>query len=78
MMFEQKPISDLVRDRQLNSYKHEDFWQSMDNYQEMQYLNRLWDSGKAPWKVWTDKACESSPPTTSGKTKLPKSDAVST
>ena len=38
MMFEQKPISDLVRDKQLNSYQHKDFWQSMDNYQEMQYL----------------------------------------
>jgi glucose-1-phosphate cytidylyltransferase len=54
VMFEQKPISDLVRDKQLNSYKHEDFWQSMDNYQEVQYLTRLWEAGQAPWKLWKD------------------------
>ena len=57
IMFEQKPIADLVRDRQLNSYKHEDFWQSMDTYQETQTLNRLWLEGKAPWKIWTDTTC---------------------
>jgi glucose-1-phosphate cytidylyltransferase len=57
IMFEQKPIADLVRDRQLNSYKHEDFWQSMDTYQETQTLNRLWLEGNAPWKIWTDTTC---------------------
>jgi glucose-1-phosphate cytidylyltransferase len=62
MMFEQKPISDLVRDKQLNSYKHESFWQAMDNYQEMQYLNRLWQTGEAPWKVWKDNCATSSLP----------------
>jgi glucose-1-phosphate cytidylyltransferase len=61
-MFEQKPISDLVNDHQLNSFRHEEFWQSMDNYQEMQYLNRLWATGEAPWKVWKDKLCEPSSP----------------
>jgi hypothetical protein len=24
----------------------------MDTYQEAQYLNKVWDEGKAPWKVW--------------------------
>jgi len=67
MMFEQKPISDLVRDKQLNSYKHEGFWQSMDNYQEMQYLNRLWASDKAPWKVWRDGNGEAAPKAKSKK-----------
>jgi glucose-1-phosphate cytidylyltransferase len=76
LMFEQKPISDLVRDKQLNSYKHESFWQAMDNYQEMQYLNQLWQTGEAPWKVWKDKACEvASPP--SAKKRLTESGAKS-
>jgi glucose-1-phosphate cytidylyltransferase len=52
IMFERQPIADLVRDRQLNSYKHEGFWQPMDTYQESQYLNKLWQDGAAPWKVW--------------------------
>ncbi len=30
----------------------------MDNYQEMEYLNRLWAGGEAPWKIWKDKAHE--------------------
>lgn len=52
IMFERKPMDDLVRDGQLNAYKHEDFWQPMDTYQESQYLNQVWDAGTAPWKVW--------------------------
>ena len=56
VMFEREPIADLVRDGELNSYRHEGFWQSMDTYQEAQYLNRLWQTGAAPWKVWSDTA----------------------
>ena len=52
MMLERKPMDDLVRDGQLNAYKHEGFWQPMDTYQEAQYLNKLWAEGKAPWKIW--------------------------
>ncbi|HVT74531.1 MAG TPA: glucose-1-phosphate cytidylyltransferase [Lacunisphaera sp.] len=52
VMLERQPMDDLVRDGQLNAYKHEGFWQPMDTYQEMQYLNKLWADGKAPWKVW--------------------------
>jgi len=50
--FERTPISNLVAAGQLNSYRHEGWWQPMDTYQEMQYLNKLWQEGKAPWKVW--------------------------
>lgn len=49
---ERGPIVRLVQERQLHSYKHEGWWQPMDTYQEMTYLNELWNSGKAPWKVW--------------------------
>jgi glucose-1-phosphate cytidylyltransferase len=52
IMLERKPMDDLVRNKQLHSYRHEGFWQPMDTYQEMQYLNRLWTENKAPWKVW--------------------------
>jgi glucose-1-phosphate cytidylyltransferase len=52
VMLERKPMDNLVRDGQLNAYKHEGFWQPMDTYQEVQYLNQLWNIGKAPWKVW--------------------------
>jgi glucose-1-phosphate cytidylyltransferase len=52
MMFEREPILNLVRADQLHSYRHAGFWQPMDTYQETQYLNQLWQEGKAPWKVW--------------------------
>jgi len=52
VMFEREPIAKLVERGQLHSYRHEGFWQPMDTYQEMNYLNRLWSEGKAPWKVW--------------------------
>lgn len=52
VMLERQPMDALVRDVQLNAYKHEGFWQPMDTYQEMQHLNALWAEDKAPWKVW--------------------------
>jgi glucose-1-phosphate cytidylyltransferase len=52
VMLERKPMDDLVRSKQLHAFRHEGFWQPMDTYQEMQYLNRLWTENKAPWKVW--------------------------
>ena len=48
-MFEAAPVEALVRDGQLHCHRHEGFWQPMDTYQEMQFLNRLWTEGKAPW-----------------------------
>lgn len=52
MMLERQPMDALVRDGQLNAFKHEGFWQPMDTYQEAQFLNKIWAEGKAPWKVW--------------------------
>lgn len=52
VMLEKAPMEELVRDGQLNAYKHEGFWQPMDTYQETQHLNRLWAEGRASWKVW--------------------------
>lgn len=52
VMFEREPIARLVKDGEMHSHRHEGFWQPMDTYQEMQYLNQLWQDAKAPWKVW--------------------------
>lgn len=51
---EQKPLAKLANDGNLNAFRHNGFWQPMDTYREAQLLNELWDSGKAPWKTWTD------------------------
>jgi glucose-1-phosphate cytidylyltransferase len=39
---------------QLKAWRHLGFWQCMDYYRELELLNRLWESGQAPWKVWKD------------------------
>ena len=50
--FEHEPLVRLAADRQLMAYKHYDFWQCMDTLRERLYLDELWESGNAPWKVW--------------------------
>lgn len=51
-VFEQGPLERLARDGQLMSYQHRGFWQCMDTIREKRALDSLWESGKAPWKVW--------------------------
>ena len=53
-VFEKEPLTNLVNDRQLAGYIHKGFWQCMDTLREKQKLETLWESGKAPWKVWED------------------------
>ncbi len=52
-MFEHAPMENLARDGQLMAYKHDSFWQCMDTLREKQILQNLWDSGNAPWKIWS-------------------------
>lgn len=45
-------LENVAKKKQLMSYRHHGFWQCMDTLREKIQLERLWDSGKAPWKVW--------------------------
>jgi len=49
MPFERQPMEDLVRDGQLNAYKHEGFWQCVDTPRDLRLLEDLWESGNAQW-----------------------------
>ncbi len=51
-IWERAPLEMLAKDGQLVAYKHEEFWQCMDTLRDVRLLNSLWESGKAPWKVW--------------------------
>ena len=51
-MFEREPLERLVNDGQLAAFRHDDFWQCMDTIRDVKLLEQLWQSGKAPWKVW--------------------------
>ena len=51
-VFEQGPMQRLAAEGQLKSFYHDGFWQCMDTQREMKKLEELWQSGKAPWKIW--------------------------
>ncbi|MGL4307821.1 MAG: glucose-1-phosphate cytidylyltransferase [Cetobacterium sp.] len=51
-IFEKSPLENLARDGKMNSYKHNGFWKPMDTLRDNTELNKMWDSGKAPWKKW--------------------------
>ncbi|WP_392420017.1 glucose-1-phosphate cytidylyltransferase [Capnocytophaga canis] len=51
-IWEQEPLKGLANDGELMAFKHEGFWQPMDTLRDKKLLEELWDSGKAPWKVW--------------------------
>jgi glucose-1-phosphate cytidylyltransferase len=46
------PLAGLAADGQLMAFEHAGFWQPMDTLREKNLLEDLWQSGKAPWKVW--------------------------
>lgn len=52
VMLEQEPFAQLVAAHELNAYKHHGFWQPMDTMRDKRLLESLWQSGKAPWKLW--------------------------
>jgi glucose-1-phosphate cytidylyltransferase len=47
---ERKPLESLARDEQLMMHKHTGFWHPMDTQRDKNYLQEIWDSGRAPWK----------------------------
>lgn len=51
-IWERDPVERLARDGQLMGYRHYGFWSCMDTLKEKNYLEELWSSGKAPWKIW--------------------------
>ena len=53
-IWEKEPLMKLAAEGKLNAYKHAGFWKPMDTLKDKLELNALWDSGKAPWKVWED------------------------
>lgn len=52
-ILEVEALERLAADRQLAAYRHEGFWQCMDTLRDKMLLERLWQSGDAPWRVWT-------------------------
>ena len=51
-VFEEVVLEQLAGKGELMSYRHDGFWQCMDSLREKKMLEKIWESGKAPWKSW--------------------------
>ncbi|NNJ11078.1 glucose-1-phosphate cytidylyltransferase [Chloroflexales bacterium ZM16-3] len=52
-VWEREPLERLAHEGQLAAYRHHGFWQPMDTLRDKNYLEDLWQSGRAPWKIWS-------------------------
>ena len=51
-IWEREPLEKLSHQRSLSAYKHKGFWHMVDTLRDKNYLEELWTSGKADWKIW--------------------------
>jgi len=51
-ILERTPFETLSKERQLTAFKHKGFWYPMDTLRDKRHLESLWNTKKAPWKVW--------------------------
>lgn len=52
-IWEREPMEMLAKEDQLSAFFHNEFWQPMDTLRDMTYLEKLWQTGNAPWKTWS-------------------------
>ena len=50
--WEGEPLVKIAEDGQLMAFEHQGFWQPMDTLRDKNQLEELWQTGKAPWKLW--------------------------
>jgi len=51
-ILEKTPLETLAKEKKLAAFKHDGFWYPMDTLRDKKYLENLWSSNKAPWKIW--------------------------
>ena len=51
-MLEKAPFEKLAAEGRMAAYRHEGFWSPMDTVHDRAYLEDLWASGEAPWRIW--------------------------
>ena len=52
VVWEKEPLENIAKEKQLCAYKFDGFWYAMDTLRDKVYLENLWSSKKAPWKLW--------------------------
>jgi glucose-1-phosphate cytidylyltransferase len=54
-VLEREPLESLAADGELMLYEHRGFWQCADTVRDVELLRGLWQSGRAPWRIWDDR-----------------------
>ena len=52
IVWEKEPLENLSHENQLSAFMHKGFWHAVDTLRDKNYLEELWKSKNAPWKVW--------------------------
>ena len=50
--WEREPMEALAKEKNLNAFKHDGYWQSMDSLRDRTVLENTWKEGNPPWKRW--------------------------
>jgi glucose-1-phosphate cytidylyltransferase len=50
--WEREPMERLAKEGQMSAFLYRGFWHPMDTLRDKNYLEQLWQSGQAPWKIW--------------------------
>jgi glucose-1-phosphate cytidylyltransferase len=51
-VWEQYPMQTLAQQGEMSAFEHNGFWQPMDTLRDKNYLEKLWSTNSAPWKIW--------------------------
>ncbi len=51
-VFEREPLEKAAYEHKLAAYKHNGFWHCMDTQRDKEILEKMWETGKPPWKNW--------------------------
>ena len=50
-MLETTPFEQMATDGVMSAYKHTGFWSPMDTVHDREYLEKIWQTGNAPWRT---------------------------
>lgn len=51
-VFEKEPLERLAAEGELRAFLHNDYWYCMDTLRDLDTLEKEWQKGYPPWKVW--------------------------
>jgi glucose-1-phosphate cytidylyltransferase len=50
--FEGEPLERLAMDNELMAFSHNGYWHCMDTLRDLDILEKEWQEGNPPWKIW--------------------------